>query len=200
MYSWYRQGFFACGELKSEPYDVAKSLLSKCNWDDGELVYDKEYSESDDTAITRYVEGRFNLKHCPYDAHILSDLLLRSHTMSKFQKTMVNPMYEDTWWLKDLRLVDFNAWNTKSEQPWHSDYGPFDVQVLLYFNDTDQDEGGHLVVGNKNEDGLIFEVHRHVPKDGTWIMIQPNNPYFLHRVESGAGSRTVLELRYRIDG
>jgi len=203
MYTWYRQGFLACGELNPGAYERARKLLSSCRWDDGELVYDIPYPESNDTGITRYVEGRFNLKHCPLDVHILSDLLKRDHVVDHLHRTMVNPMYHDTWWLKDLRLVDFNAWNTKREQPWHSDYGPFDIQVLLYFTNginRGEDEGGHLVIGNKNEDGSIVEVHRHAPEDGTWIMMQPNNPYFLHRVEPCTGSRTVIELRYKIDG
>lgn len=206
MYSWYRQGYIT-GTLGSQEYKVARKFLNNARWEDNEVVLGSRYPIDEDNCTTRYVEGRFNVVNCPLDVHILSHLLINCPEFRDLRHTLVNPMYPTSWWLKPIRLVDFAAWNSKQAQPYHSDYGPFDIQVLLYFTDDiqarvmkDQPTGGELIVGVKDQNGEIEQVYEHIPNDGTFVMLQPNNPYFQHKVLPSSGTRQVIELRYKIDG
>ena len=205
MYTWYCQGWLS-GELGIDTYKIARNLLNTAKWSGDEMVLG-DFWEEEDNFATRYVEGRHNVYHVPDTAHRLSWHFWRNTPAMDLHRTMVNPMYHKSYWQKHIQLVDVAAWNSKSEQPWHSDYGPFDIQVLMYFTNDLQTRftqsevvGGDLVIGNKDNEGLVTEVYRHVPNDGSFVILQPNNPYFLHRVEKSAGNRQVIELRYKIDG
>jgi hypothetical protein len=196
MYSWYRQGYLT-GTLRASQYKTAQKIISMSNWVDGELVIEGNNPIEEDDFMTRYVEGKFNTLFTPPQVSLLSHKIINHPTFRQLHKSMVNPMYEQSFWLKELRLVDFAAWCAKEPQPWHTDYGPFDIQVLMYFTDDDS-KGGELSIGNIDHRGDVKEVYRHIPIDGSFVILQANNPYHQHKVHPSEGDRKVIELRYKV--
>lgn len=197
MYSWFRQGY-ATGTLDQEAIDIAKRIADGSNFDEGEVVLDQDYPHDEETYSNVYTDGKFSTYYSPVDVHVLSHHIVRHPTFQEIHKKMASPVYNESFWLNEIKLVEYSLWKSKGPKEWHADYGPFDIQVLIYLTEEDL-VGGELKVGVMDEAGDIEEVYRHAPVDGTFVMVQSNNPYLPHCVNPLDGERYVMELRYKIN-
>jgi hypothetical protein len=149
--------------------------------------------------ITRELQ---TLNTAPPEIKYIGDRILHLPYFDKMKQILVKDQHKDYTWMRTFVPNGFGVWDGQETLQWHTDINDSnDITILAYFTDNgidwDKSWNGQLLLGVKDENGDIQQVHEHHPVDGTFVVINNTNPLFQHRVIQNLKNTTRYTMSFR---
>jgi hypothetical protein len=206
-YRFYNNGY-TTGFVPNEIVDKCKDIIKTTTWvgdtprfADWSILKD---STTDELWYEELVRGRMSYSHAPTAMRNLANEMIDLPFFDPMRRVFSKKQHAGYAGLRNFVPCSMGLWNRQENIPWHNDItDTSDFFILVYINDYQfwsADWKGQIRFGKRDESGSIEPLHEHYPSNGTFAVINNNNPLFHHSVVSGNEyERFTFGFRYRIE-